>query len=66
MSKVDKNLENEYIEELEKNEKLMKNDNEGLHMYCDETLLDLLEDLGYKKIVKKYREIKERNIFWYA
>lgn len=66
MSKVDKNLENKYIEELEKNEKLMKNDEEELHIYCDEILLDLLEDLGYKKVVKKYEEIKERNIFWYA
>lgn len=66
MKRKKKEIEDEYLEKLEKNEKLMKNDEEELHIYCDEILLDLLEDLGYKKVVKKYEEIKERNIFWYA
>lgn len=64
--KINKQIEDEYIEELEHIVKVIGSDNEVLHIYCDETILDLLEKLGYKKVVKKYNEIKNKNTFWYA
>lgn len=63
--KID-NLEEHYVSKLQKLYQKYKNDNEELHILCDESLLNFLEDKGFHKIVKQYREIKEKNIFWYA
>lgn len=60
------NLEEQYVSELQELYQKYKNDNEELHILCDECLLDFLEDKGFHKIVKQYREIKEKNMFWYA
>lgn len=65
MKRKKKEIEDEYLEELEYNVKLIGNDNEALHIYCDETILGLLKELGYKKIVKEYNKIKNKNRFWY-
>lgn len=39
-------------------------DNECYHIELDELLNDLLNDIGYKEIVKMYNEAKE--YFWYS
>lgn len=66
MKSKKKEIENEYLKELEHNVEIVGDDNEALHIYCDETILDLLEKLGYEKVVKKYNEIRDKIIFWYA
>lgn len=66
MGENSKNIENEYIKKLQDYAKKYKNDNEELHIYCDETLLSFLEQIGYNKIVEEYKQIKNENLFWYA
>lgn len=34
-----------------------------LHIQMDKVLVDLIEDLGYKKIVEEYKKAEEH--FWY-
>ena len=39
-------------------------DNESYHIELDELLLNLLDNIGYKEIVKMYNKAKE--YFWYS
>lgn len=39
-------------------------ENESYHIILDELLLNLLNDIGYKEIVKMYNEAKK--YFWYS
>ena len=51
------------IPETEKNNGYCK-DEESYHIAMDNILLDIIEDLGYKEIVDKYKEA--RHWFWYS
>ena len=68
-------IEEKYIEKIEKiiNKEIKKSekgieewcdDNENLHVVCDEILKEFIKELGYKKIIKKYEEAQ--HYFWYA
>lgn len=57
-------LEKEYCEKIKKLEEIKKIDNEPYHGACDNLLIELLEKLGYKELVKLYKEAQKS--FWYA
>ena len=63
INKKQKEIENEYLKELDKYVKLIGDDNGALHIYCDEIILGFLRTLGYNKIVNKYEQIRGKNIF---
>lgn len=50
----------DYFVELLKN--AATEDTEGGHIHADEILCDLLEAIGYKKVVEEYNKINK----WYA
>lgn len=57
---VDKKLEEKYLRKMR--EAGANNDTEVAHSDADELLTELLEDLGYKRVVSVYRKIKK----WYC
>ena len=68
-------MEEKYLKKLEeimkeemhvspKGRSIWCEDEERLHRICDEILIELIKELGYKKIVEKYEEAKF--YFWYA
>lgn len=63
-TKIMKQLEKEYCEKIKKLEEIKKIDNEPYHGACDDLLIELLEKLGYKELVKLYKEAQK--FFWYA
>ncbi len=60
MDEKDKKLENEYIEKIEQECKGF--DQESDHVYADNLLCELLKELGFNNLVKRYEEIPK----WYA
>ena len=61
-----KEIEEKYIEKIKEIKKQHKKyyDNEVIHSQFDELVLELLKELGYKKIVELYE--KESVNFWYS
>lgn len=62
-------IEEKYINRMKEYEfkKIVENfyDNKDLHMNFDNCILNFLEELGYKDIVKYYRNSRKRYEFWY-
>lgn len=62
-------MEEKYINRMKEYEfkKIVENfyDNKDLHMHFDNCILNFLEELGYKDIVKYYRNSRKRYGFWY-
>ena len=66
---MNKEINEKYLKEIDEiNEKHVKNDyvvdNEGYHCEMDDLLENLLKELGYEEIVKKYNEAS--SFFWYS
>lgn len=59
-------LEGKYINDMRKAYEKYKNDNEYLHIYYDDCLLDFLEKNGFGEIVKQFKKVRKENVFWYA
>lgn len=61
-----KEIEEKYIKKLNDIKENHKKgyDNEVIHGQFDEVLIELLNELGYKKITEIYEEESEN--FWYA
>ena len=59
-------LEEKYINDMRKAYEKYKNDNEYLHIYYDDCLLDFLEKSGFEEIVKQFKKVRKENVFWYA
>lgn len=57
---IDKKLEEKYLRKMR--DAGANGDTEVAHSDADELLTELLEDLGYKRVVSVYRKIKK----WYA
>lgn len=51
-----------YKEKLDEIEELYEGDTEVLHSKADELLCDLLLDIGYPKVVEKFKSLPK----WYA
>lgn len=63
---MNKEMENKYIERMNESLKINRDDNEDLHIEFDRLLLDILEELGYKEIVKLYDKTSAEITFWHA
>lgn len=57
-------FEDKYINKLKEIYENYKDDNEALHIFSDDCLLDFLEESGYENIAKFYKRNKES--FWYS
>lgn len=58
-------LKEKYFKKLCKLEEDKRLDNEVLHSVCDECIIELLKELGFKEIAEKYLQLKD-DYFWYA
>ena len=59
---IEENLEEEYLEKLKKIQDEYYDDTEAKHIYEDDLLCELLEKLGFNKIVSTYNDSNK----WYA
>ena len=57
-------FEDKCINKLKELYENYKDDNELLHIFSDNCLLDFLEESGYENIAKIYKRNKE--LFWYS
>ena len=63
-------MQEEYINKMKEFENTYENerfyDTEDIHYDYDNCILSFLEELGYKDIVRYYKESRNKYGFWYS